>query len=345
VTAPVSFRYLSQEDVKACGGDDMAATLEIVERVLAHHARHEALLPTKNVMRWGGVESETQRGRFNSMPGYVGGDFDVAGIKWISSFPSNPAKRGLPRGIGLTVINDATSGVPLGILEGTLISAMRTGAVSGVAARHLARAGTTTAALIGGGVIAHATARALHAALPELEEIRVFDIDPERLAACVQSAQEATGVRCVAAASSADAAAGAGVVVSMTTSPTPIVDVGMLAPDALYCQVGGNECTSELIDSASRVLADDWVGVKHRGTQTIAQMHARGEFPDERLDGELGDVVIGTRPGRKPGDGVIVLTAIGMGIEDLAIARVLMQEAERQNIGRVLPLWEQPFAV
>jgi 2,3-diaminopropionate biosynthesis protein SbnB len=343
--APITFRYLSQEDVATCGGHDPERTLETVEEVLRLHALHDALVPPKNVLRWGGVESETTRGRINSMPGFIGGDFDVAGIKWISSFPSNPRERNLPRGIGLTIVNDPANGLPLGIVEGTLISAMRTGAVSGVAAKHLAAPGAKTAAIIGGGVIGYATGLALKAGLPGLDEIRIVDLDVERAGDCARAIEAKIETTCLAGTDARTAIDGADVVVTATTTRKPIVEAGWLAPHALYCQVGAHECTYEVIGEASRLLCDDWGEVQHRGTQTIARMHAAGELDGERVEGDLGDVVTGKLPGRRDEDGIIIVTAIGMGIEDLAIARTLLDEAARRGVGQELELWRAPFAI
>ena len=99
------------------------------------HHRGEVLLPHKVVLDM----DERKRGRGNAMPGYVGGDYHAFGIKWIAGFPGNPARFGLPRGTGLTILNDAENGLPLAVMDCTLLSAMRTGAVTGVGARALAR--------------------------------------------------------------------------------------------------------------------------------------------------------------------------------------------------------------
>lgn len=344
MSSAVEFRYLSQADVVACGGDDMRLVLDVLERVLREHAAGRVMAPPKSVMRWGNERTESTTGRFNSMPGYVGGEFEIAGIKWIASMPSNPAKRGLPRGMGLTILNDPSSGAPLAVVEGTLISAMRTGGVCGVAASRLAIPGAATAALVGAGVISQVTARALTVALPGIRALRVFDLDRERAEDFAERASARTGVPCAALDSAAAAAESADIVVSATTAHDPIVDLAMLAPSALYCQIGANECATDVIEAASKVVVDDWQQVIHRGTQTVAKMHARGEFPERRLHGELGAVLSGEIAGREPDDGIIVVSAIGLGIEDLAIARILLEEAEQRGVGRVLPLWESPFA-
>src|ERR671936_730033 len=115
MTAELTF--LSQEDVIAAGALDMDACLETIV----------------------------------ATPAYVGGQTRTAGLKWIPSVPSNP-ERGLPRGIGLIVLSDPDTGLPRAVMDGTVVSAMRTGAVTGVAVRHLARSDASVVLVLGAGV-------------------------------------------------------------------------------------------------------------------------------------------------------------------------------------------------
>ena len=106
------------------------------------------------------------------MPAYVGGDFDVAGLKWIPSVPDNPERNGLPRANALVLLSDRATGLPLAVMDGTVVSAMRTGAVTGLAVRHLAARGARVACLLGAGVLAHTQLEALRLAMAELAEVR-----------------------------------------------------------------------------------------------------------------------------------------------------------------------------
>ena len=135
----VTYRCLSQEDVVAAGGLDMDACLEVIANTLVLHHRGETIAPMKAVIHWSDdLDTDEKLGRVMAMPAFVGGDVGVIGMKWIPSVPSNPA-RGLPRGIGLVLLSDPETGLPLAFMDGTVVSAMRTGAVSGIAARELAR--------------------------------------------------------------------------------------------------------------------------------------------------------------------------------------------------------------
>lgn len=338
---PVTFRFLTQEEVAACGGSEMSIVLPIVEKALECHARADCVLPPKTVVRWGDSASEVTRGRINAMPGYVGGTFDAAGIKWISSFPGNRA-HGLPRGLGVTILNDPHTGLPRALLDGTLISAMRTGAVVGVAAKYLARNGARSLGLIGAGVINYVAAQAVREILP-LDRIEIYDADAARAADLAQRVTDLAPTR--VRDHPRDVVSGSDVVVSATTASAPILEQGWLQTGALYCQMGGYEATPEVVRDASRVVVDDWDEIQARGTQTIAHMASDGNFSRDDVSAELGEIVVGNTPGRESDNEIIYFSSIGMGIEDLAVASVVVAEAERRGIGQTLRLWEQPFAV
>ena len=106
------FRYLTQEDVVAAGGLDMKAAMGDMEAMLQMLSDGECILPTKVTLRFGDLESEKTLGYINAMPGYVGGDYDIAGLKWVSVMPQNPTVRGLPASTAVLVLNDAYTGFP-----------------------------------------------------------------------------------------------------------------------------------------------------------------------------------------------------------------------------------------
>ena len=175
------FLYLSQEDVVAAGGTDMAAMVDVIARAFAVKAAGGVRMPPKAMITWADEPgTEELHGRIMAMPAYIGGEFDVAGLKWIPSVPDNPARNGLPRANALVLLTDRATGLPLAVMDGTVVSAMRTGAVTGVALRHLADPGTEVACLLGAGVLAHTQLAALRVVLPGLREVRAFDPDMER---------------------------------------------------------------------------------------------------------------------------------------------------------------------
>ncbi len=341
---PLTFRYLSQEQVIDLGGLDMAKAINDVEEVLRLHAAGDSVLPSKTVMRWGDVDSETTRGRINAMPGFIGGRFQAAGIKWIASFPSN-IDRGLPRGSAVTILNDPHTGVPLAVMDGTLISAMRTGAVSGVATRLLARAKIETVGILGAGVQSRTQLLAVRVARPHLSRVVVYDPRRDRAEAWCADMAARVPASYELVDSPREAAEAADILVSATTSSEPIVEQGWVRPGVLYLQVGGLECRVEALADFDRIVVDNWAEMKHRAAQTLVDAHARGVIGDSDISAELAEIVLGRQPGRSTPDERIYFSSVGMGIEDIAIASRIWRSAVERGIGAELDLWQQPAFV
>ena len=177
----VNILFLSQEEVIAAGGLDMNQAVADVEKVLGLLQRGEYCAPSKVVLRYeDDIASEATKGRINGMPAYVKGDVNIAGIKWIASSPQNPFQHNLPRASALVILNDPERGIPLAIMDGTIISAMRTGAATGVGAKYLARPDSKVVGIIGAGTQARTQLMALKSVLPCLETVKVNDLKMER---------------------------------------------------------------------------------------------------------------------------------------------------------------------
>jgi ornithine cyclodeaminase len=337
--------WLSQEDVIAADGLDMTATMQDVEQIFHLLADGDYVLPGKIVLNWREPPQGREEDIINVMPSYLGGCFDVAGLKTVSSFLDNPQTRQLPRASAIIVLYDTEVGLPLCIMDGTLISAMRTGAVTGVAARYLARKDTRHAGLVGAGVQNRTQLMALQAACPGLEQVEVYDIHRDRAEAFAQEMSSRLGLNVSVAASAEEAIRGAGLVVTATTTTRPIVRDGWLAPGSLYAHISGYECDYEVIRHADKVLVDDWEQVKHRMASTLAYMWRDGFFADEALYAELSQVVAGDKPGREHDGEVIIFSPIGLGLCDIAVAQRIYQTAQRTGLGQILTLWQEPLWV
>lgn len=337
----VAFRYLSQEQVVSLGGLDMPKAIDDVEEVFRLHAMGDFVLPSKVVLRWGDLDSETTRGRINAMPGYIGGRFDMAGIKWIGSFPAN-IDRGLPRASGVTILNDPRSGVPLAVMDGTLISAMRTGAVSGVAARHLARDDARTVGVLGAGVQSRTQLMAVNVARPDIERILVFDVRSERAAAWCEDMRARLPLDYRLSDSAREVIEAADVLISATTATEPIVMPGWLPSGSLYLQVGGRECHPDAITECDRIVVDNWEEIKHRAAQSLVDAFDAGAISDSDISAHLSEIVLGQKPGRSTPGERIYFSSVGMGIEDVAIASRIWREAVASGTGTRLDLWQAP---
>ncbi|HIC88585.1 MAG TPA: ornithine cyclodeaminase [Anaerolineae bacterium] len=338
----VEFLYLSQEDVVAAGGLDMAATVRDVEDVFRLHASGDYALPDKVVLRWDEVSAGEKEQHINTMPAYIGGRFQIAGLKTVASFPRNPFIYGLPRASALIILNDVERGFPLAVMDGTLISAMRTGAVTGVAAKYLARNDITRVGLIGAGVQGRTQLMALQETLPGIQEAFIYDVHRQRAETFAAEMGGLLDVDVRVANSAEETARQAEVLVTATTTTAPVVRNGWLTEGTFYAHISGYECEYAVVSRMDKIVVDDWAQVKHRMAQTVAFMWRDGELRDEDIYGELSEIVSGEKPGRESNWERILLNPVGMGIEDIAVAKRIYQTAKEQGLGQMLRLWERP---
>lgn len=161
--------------MEALGVNDMEAAIHDVERTYVLIEEGDVLVPGKCVMRWGTTpEDENVYGRINAMPGYVGGEYGLAGIKWIGSGPMN-YKKGLPRASVTVILNDPDTKLPVCIADGTQVSAKRTGASGGVAMKLLSRKDADTMLICGAGAQGRTQLEAAMIVRP-IKTVYVYDI-------------------------------------------------------------------------------------------------------------------------------------------------------------------------
>jgi 2,3-diaminopropionate biosynthesis protein SbnB len=332
----IEFLYLNQQDVRATGVT-MVTALEAVEDAFRLHHRGRVNLPYKTVLDLG----ERERGRGNAMPAYVGEDYDVFGIKWIAGFPQNPTKFGLPRGTGLFILNDSWNGVPLAVMDCTLLSAMRTGAVTGVGAKYLAREDSQSVAMIGAGVQARTQLEALTIVLPGLTEVRAYDIrreSAESFAQEVNSRYGSKGLNARAVGSPEEAVREADIVVTVTVADEPIVKDRWMKRGSFFAAVGSyQEEEFDVVTNSDRVVVDGIEHVLHRETPVVALMIQQGMINREDIL-ELGAVVCGDIPGRTDPQERIFFSPIGMAIEDVCICHKVYKLAQEKGVGIKLEL-------
>ncbi|MBB5175082.1 ornithine cyclodeaminase [Texcoconibacillus texcoconensis] len=335
--------FLSQDDVKKCGGDDMKYIIDIIEEVISLHDKNDYILPSKSTLRWGSIDTETTSGRINSMPGYIGGNFKASGIKWISGNPTNPFKYNLPRAAGVILLNDTETLLPEVIMDGTLISAMRTGAVSGVVAKHLAKKQSKVLGLIGAGVQNRTQLQAILAVCPHIEYVKVTDLDEVRAQIfCDEMSLLSQNVKFEIASNAEEAVRGSDIFITATVTEKPIVQKEWVDEGSLYIHVGSHECEFNVIRQADKIVVDDWEELKHRGVETIPIMYSEGCFDPQDIYAELGAIVNGYKKGRENNRERIYFNSVGMGIEDVAVAKCIYNKAQEKGMGKRLNLWEAP---
>jgi 2,3-diaminopropionate biosynthesis protein SbnB len=333
------FIYLSQEDVLRTG-IGMSQVLDTVEAVLALHDADQVILPSKVILDLG----ERERGRINAMPAYLGGDFNICGMKWIAGFPPNPVKHGIPRAHALTILNDADTGVPLAVMDGTYISAMRTGAVTGVGARYLANPASEVIGIIGCGVQARTQIMALRAAIPALKVVRAYDIRKAALDQLLQWVAENLDLKCDAADSPRQAVEGSDIVVTVTVADEPIVKDAWLKKGSLFAHVGSYQEEEEaVVFNTDKVVVDIWEEVLHRGTPLLARLFRAGKISETRIHANIGAIIRGKKKGRENQQERIFFSPLGLGSEDIGVACRVYREAKQKGLGVPLKLWDTPY--
>ncbi|WP_411901707.1 2,3-diaminopropionate biosynthesis protein SbnB [Methylorubrum thiocyanatum] len=335
--ASTSLRYLSRSDIAAVGGDHSDLYMAAIEEGFRLHAAGDFVQPLKPYLR--SPRTPHIADRIIAMPAWIGGERPAAGLKWIGSKHDNPARRGLERASAVIVLNDPETNYPVAVMEAGLVSAMRTAAVTGIAARHLARSDFSEASLIGCGPIAARQAQTLAEQFPALARLRLFDLREaaaEDLAARLRD--RFPQLRTVIEPSAEAAVRDCPVVVTCTVTDTPYLPYHWLSPGTLLANVSIMDVEPEVFLKADKVVVDDW-DQSNREKKVINLLVESGDFSRAALHAELGEIVVGRRPGRENDEEIILLNPMGMAIDDIACARAVLHRAEAMGAGTVLPLY------
>lgn len=342
----LKIRFLTMEDVISAGALDMKATVNDVEEVFLLYNKKDYRFPNKIILNWGdSPEDEVKYGRINAMPGYIGGDYKMAGIKWSSSAPENPFKYRIPRSAGVIILNDLETKYPIAIMEASIISAARTGAVTGVAAKYLSKEDSKILGLVGAGVQNRTQLKALLVTRPGLKKVFVYDIHYERSLKFSEEMSKDCDIEIIPVKNAKDASINSDIIVTATLATEPILHKEWLSEGVFYANIGGNEATFDAILHSDKVIVDNWSAVEHRGISTVALMFHQGVITENNIYADLGEIVNNKKPGRVSEKERIYFNAVGMVIEDLAVASRIYKVACNNNIGTELKLWERPHWV
>ena len=273
------------------------------------------------------VAAATPDGLLAAMPGYLPGS--GIEVKLVSVFPGNHA-RGLPSHQAVIALFEEATGTPLAIMDGTAITAIRTGAAAALSVRLLARSEASVLAVLGAGVQGHAHVRAV-SRVRDFSEVRIASRNPAHAEAL---AREVAGGR--AAASFEEAVRGADVVCCCTDASTPVLRRAWLSPGAHVTSVGASRQGPEL---GPDVMAADVLCVESRAAflpYPAGAHELQGLDPERAV--ELGELVAGTRPGRAGDQELTVYKSMGHAVEDIAAARLVFERAVAESAGTVVDL-------
>ncbi len=298
--------FFGARDVDAAVSADLAYT--VVRDAFAAHARGEWTMQPKLYV------TNYPAGDFRAMPALGGGH---ALLKWVTSFPGNPA-RGLPTVTGIVILSNAETGMPEALLDAGAVTALRTGAAAVIAADLLGREGERTAAVVGAGVNGRAAARTFVA---RGQNVAIWDLDASRAA----SVADELGCE---VAGSREEALGADVVVTVTPGKEILFPAGSLRPGQHVSLMGADGPGKAEIAvgeiARAHVFCDDWEQASHGGELAAAietERLARGDVT------ELGQVLLGIAPGRGGDEEITLFDSTGLAIQDLAIAIAALKRA------------------
>ena len=333
--AKVEFRFLNRAEVRALK-PSMTEMMDIVAAGLAAHGAGEVVLPPKSH-----IDLDSRyNGHFNILVGWSG-PIDCAGVKVIGDYVEN-YRHGLPSEVAMLTLYDPRTGVPRALMDATDITTWRTGAVTGVGARHLAPADARVVGHIGARGTAFSNIAALAAEF-SIEEVRINSARAATREALAARVQTELGIRARAVDTAEETVRGADIVVEATRleKPQVLIRDEWLSPECLLVTYGWVMAVDpETVRGASKVVVDDWAQCQKGGQ--LLPMITSGELTAETLHGEIGEVVNGAKAGREAGDGRIVYWHRGFAISDIMLGSEILRQAEAAGTGTPLVLFDEP---
>lgn len=318
-------RLLSAQDVRHCV--TMKDALETTEASLRDHGNGRIVLPCKITLDMSALGVPNW---INAMPAYVEAS-GMAGVKWIGGFINNPKAYGLPFIIGLVILSDPWTGLPVAIMDGAEITTLRTGAAAAIAAKYLARTDSSVVALIGAGTQGRSSLLAL-SQLFSITQIRIADIVEENAIRLSQEIKAKLGIDAFPTNDFRAAVSGADVIITATPANEPLVVNEWVQPGAFMASLGSfQELDTELVLRVDKLVVDHREQSKHRGQ--LVKMFEAGMIDDHTVFAELGEIVAGHKAGREFPSDRILACLTGTAFEDIALAARVYERAKQLNLG------------
>lgn len=373
----IDFLYLNEKDMISAGVKDMAGCIEAMEEMFrlmkigdyrmggANGNSHGCMVTFPEKSEFPEMPIDGPDRRFMAMPAYLGGKFDMAGMKWYGSNCSNKEK-GLPRSILMLTLNDKDTGAPIAYMSANILSAYRTGAVPGVGYKYFAKKDAKVVGIIGPGVMSKTALAAIMAVRPEIETIKIKGRGKASLEHFIKETKENyPQVKNVYAVDTIEEAVRDSDIVSASTStPTgnpeeyPYIAEEWIKQGAMISSTAALRFDDDFLMNRARTVTDNimlyeaWEDEYHPNAYNtvpipavrVMDLIAEGKMKSSQID-DLGDVLLGNIPVHRSNDEIIIYSIGGMPVEDIAWGTVVYRNAVEKGIGTKLNLWDTPQMV
>lgn len=365
------FLYLSEQDTIKAGVLDAAKCVDNAEEVFTLLSKGDYLMGGSNHNSHGmGIVFPKESPfpnmpvagpdrRFVAMPAYLGGRFDICGNKWYGSNAANPQK-GLPRSVLTVTLNDKDTGEPLAFMSANLLSAARTSAVPGVAARHLANNDSKVLTILGCGQINKACLRTLKTQLPNVKKVVCYDIFETAASKFAAWSKNNLDLDAVVEMDLQSAVSQADVISVAASRLQPLKIHSQWVKKGTTLLVSGPMLADDNFWLSSKIVYDNYrlheayvqeaieSGDKEASYASVIggplyTLIDAGKLPQLKDSTSIGDIILNEKPGRTDKKDIITFIACGMATFDVGLGYDLWQTALKEGIGQKLVLWDDPY--
>lgn len=322
--------WLTRKDVQSVL--TMRDAIEAVEDGFRRLAQNKVILPQRTAIRL-----TEQQGLHLGMPAFIGGeggDTGVLALKSVTVFPGNPAKFALPTTLATLLLMDPKNGALLAIMEAGFLTAMRTGAASGVATKYLARENASTVGIFGAGAQARTQLQAI-CAVRRIESVRVCDPVAEARERFIKELSAQLSATVTEADSKT--CAQSDIVVTATSSKTPVFDGTWLKAGTHINGIGSHSPDARELDTEtivrSRIIADHVASRLAEDADFMIPLK-EGSISESHIEISLGEVIAGLKPGRTSEEEITLFKSGGLAVQDAITAAKVYDLARRSGVGR-----------
>lgn len=321
---------LTRKDIE--GLIDMKDVIEVLEDAFRELVEQTAICPTRLF-----IEVKKYKGTSFFMPSYLG-KMDALGIKMVNQFNEN-LQKGLPTVLASIVSLDPRTGETQALMEGTYITALRTGAASGLATKYLARKDSKVVGVIGTGVQARTQIWAMKEVLKDMEEVKAYDLFPERAKEFAEEIEKKLKLEVRVVGTNKECVENSDVIVTSTTSKAPVLDGDWVKEGAHINSIGWGPDARELDDKTikkAKIVVDTKEGALAELGDLIIPIK-RGIISQDHI-AELSEIVAGKKPGRTSKSDITCWKPTGLAIEDVATAKLIYEKAIKEGVGTIIEL-------